>query len=1050
MKHLLTLLAAVLLSGAAWAQVTTSGMNGVVTEENGQPLVGATVVAVHVPSGTQYGAITNTDGRYNLQGMRPGGPYNVTVSYVGYQNVEFTDIFLQLGEAFTRDAFLRDNQQLETVVVVGTAQNRFNSSKTGAAQNFNSEAIASVPTISRSIYDIAGLNPQSTVNRGGGTSFGGANNRYNSFQIDGIVSNDVFGLTSTGTNGGQTGANPISLDAIEEIQVVVAPFDVRQSGFTGGGINAITKSGTNTFKGSAYSYYNDECFYGTTPGKEVGHRKNLDPQSTMIFGATLGGPIIKDKLFFFINGEYSKESYPASYYVDKTGSVSTEQLLQIANQYKALTGFDAGSHGKRDVDTKSGSLLARIDWNISQRNKLSVRYNFLDATKDKYFSNASKFYFGDASYLQSNRTHSLVAELNSRITDNLSNELRAGWTRVRDFRDPDSYAPYVEITVTNPVNEDKKQKNTVYLGTEYSSGANRLNQDIYTITDNLTWYKGNHAVTFGTHNEIYSMYNLFIQNNTGSWIFGSLDDFMANKPNTYKYNYSDEKLTGTKLWGPSFNAAQFGFYVQDEWKPSRNFTFTYGLRIDIPVFFSSPTVNKEFNNSEIARKNKVEVGQIPSAKVMWSPRLGFRWYADEAHNTLLRGGVGLFTGRVPFVWISNNFTNTGMELKASVANSKDGNDVPQLQPTPPTVSGMTKPDVCVVDKKFKYPQVFRANLAWEQHLGRGYRLTLEGLYTKTINNITVKNLIAEDKGHKVYAVSADAANEHNTTVFYDLDQSKYNSVIYMGNTSKGYSYSLTAKIEKAFDFGLYGSIAYTFGHAKSINDGTSSVAYSNYGYNYAVEHNNPELATSLFDIPHRIIAQVTYSRRYAKYFGSTLSLVYNAFSGQPYSYYFYSSGTALFNNNGFSGGNTLGYVPTETEIEQMNWVSDKDKENFREYVAGNSTMNKNRGRFSKRNAFRNAFEHHLDLHFAQDFYFGKMTGRKISVTLDIINFTNMLNRNWGAYYKNLYGITPLTVAKVTPDEKGNMTPTYSFYQPKIEIDDVFSRWHMQLGVRVVF
>lgn len=1052
MKKIFFLVISVFAFCAASAQITTSGMSGTVVDDQQQPLIGATVIAVHTPSGTQYGVATNTDGRYTLQGLRAGGPYKLTISYIGCQGIEFTDIQLPLGESITRDASLKSSTDLESVIIVSSAKDRFDASKTGAAQNFNAQAIANIPTISRSVADIAAMNPLSTVNKGGGTSLGGANNRYNSFQIDGIVSNDVFGLTSSGTNGGQAGVNPISLDAIEEIQVVIAPFDVRQSGFTGGGINAITKSGTNQFKGSAYAYYNNQDFYGTTPGKNIENRTPLTTQSSKIFGATIGGPIIKNKLFFFVSGEYTKETFPATYYVGQTkGSVQTEQLKQIAEQYEKFTGISAGSYGRRDVDTKAGSVMARVDWNINQNHKLSVRYNYLDATKDKYTSGTTSFYYGGASYLQSNKTHSVVAELNSRLGDKLFNEFRAGYTRVRDFRDPDSYGPQVTVTVNNKDANDKPQKNSIYLGTEYSSGANRLNQDIYTFTDNLTWYKGNHAVTFGTHNEIYKMYNLFIQNNTGSWSYDSIEDFMTDQASYYTYKFTDEATVGSKLWGPTFSAGQFGFYAQDEWKPNKNFALTYGLRIDIPVLFDSPTKNEGFNNSDIAKKYNAEVGQLPSTKVMWSPRIGFRWFTDDSHNTLLRGGVGIFTGRVPFVWLANAFTNTGVELMTS--SSGNGIAPPALSGTPSIVgdAGVGRPDINVIDKKFKYPQVFRANLALEQHLGRGYNLTVEALYTKTLNNVQFKNLLAEDNGKKVYAVSESASNANNTTVYYDLDQSKYNSAIYLTNTSKGYSYSFTARVEKMYNFGLYASASYTFGHVKSIFDATSSVAYSNYGYNYAREQNNPELGTSLFDVPHRIIAQVSYTKRYAKYFGSTISLVYNGSSGQAYSYYFYNAkGSSMFNNNGFNYGNTLGYIPTDAELNQMTWKSEADKTNFAEYINGDSYMRSHKGQFSKRNGMRNPFEHHLDLHFAQDFYFGAKTGRKIQVTLDIMNFGNLICRAWGSYYGNTYGVTPLTVTSVAKDEKGNVTPTYSFYQPKIKIDDIYSRWHMQIGARVVF
>ncbi len=1053
MKKLFLLMLTLFTLCAVRAQVTTSGMNGTVKDQSGQPLVGATVIAVHTPSGTQYGAVTNKNGRYNMQGMRIGGPYRVTISFVGYQSVAFTDINLLLGENITRDAALKDSQELEAVVIQANVD-RFDSNKTGAAQNFDSREIASVPTINRSIFDVTKFTPQSMAIKGSGTSFGGTNNRYNSFQIDGIVSNDIFGLTDSGTNGGQTGANPVSLDAIEEIQVVVAPFDVRQGGFTGGGINAITKSGTNHFKGSAYTYYNNEDFFGTTPGKDVKKRKKLTEQSSKVFGATIGGPIIKDKLFFFLAGEYSKNTYPSTYYPGYAGAnITVDEARRIADRYKALTGYDGGGYGGKDIDTKSGSLNARIDWNISREHKLTVRYNFLDASKDKYSSSANKYNFNGASWVQVNRTHSLVAELNSRLSDNVSNELRMGWTQVRDRRDVDNYLPYVIIQGVGG------GKSTATIGTEQYSGANALNQDIYTLSDNVTWYKGEHAVTFGTHNEIYKIYNLFLSNVTGTYTYNSLEDFEQNRANKYQYNYSDTSVTGgNPKWGPTFRAGQFAFYVQDEWKPGNDFSLTYGLRIDIPVIFDHPTVNEAFNASDRARKYDVRVGDTPKTRILWSPRIGFRWYLDEDHNTLVRGGAGIFTGRVPFVWLSNSFTNTGVEMKG-ITREVGKNGITEIPFTKDNIAeggSSGNPELNVTDRNFKYPQVLRVNLAVEQMFGNGWKAMLEGLYTKTLNNLLYKNLVADDLGKKLYAVSGELANSSNTATYYTSDTKANSAIYYLTNTNKGYTYSFSASLQKHFDFGLDIMAAYTFGHAYSLNDGTSSQAKSSWGKNYTTNSNSPALTYSLFDIPHRFIARVSYTKRYARYFGSTLSLVYECHSGQRYTLGY--TDKADTNGDGYYSNSPL-YIPTDKELTAMTFTdikngmtADEQRAAFRKYILADDYMKNHRGQFTERNGSQAPFEHNLDLHFAQDFYFGARTGRKIQVTLDIINFGNMLCRSWGAYYSSPYNwiLQPVTVTAITDDGKGNKTPSYQFTGAELSKDDIYSRWHMQLGVRVVF
>ncbi len=1035
---------------SAAAQATTSSISGAVSDAAGNKLQGAAVVARHELSGSEYGVYTDRNGYFNIQGMRTGGPYTVEISYIGYRSVVVNDIVLELGNTFELDTSLEPSTDLDAITVVSSADDRFNAAKTGAASNFSADDIANVPTVSRNIYDIARLTPQAVSPKFGGLSLGGMNNRYNSFLIDGMASNDMYGLTTTGTNAGLTSANPVPLDAIEEIQVTVAPFDVRYGCFTGGGINAITKSGTNEFAGSAYAYYNNQDFYGTTPGKGVAERTKLPTQSTQIYGVTLGGPIVKDKLFFFVNGEFGLEKYPSSYYPGYEGAaISAEEAGRIAARYNELTGYDGGGYGRRSIDRTSGSLIARLDWNINRSNTLSVRYNFIDGRKDEYENTPTAFLFNGTGYTSVSRSHTVSLELNSRISNKVHNEFRAGYTNVTDGRDSERQLPFVVIQGLGETGGS-----TAYIGTDRYANANSLDQHTTTITDNLSWYLGKHTLTFGTHNEIYHSHVVYVANALGAYTYNSLEDFENDLASKYEYNYTDASVTGSTTWGPKFDAAQFGFYVQDAWKPSDRFSLTYGIRADIPVIFGTPTVNETFNNSTIATENGVRTGNVPRTQVLWSPRVGFRWYADRNHRTLIRGGVGIFTGRVPFVWIVNNYSNTGIEQKGITRLGQTdayGNIVSTAQSfttTPaPTDDSDINPTIMVVDRNFRYPQVFRANLALEQRVGNGWLFTVEGLFSKTINNAAFSNLTISDQGNRIYAVDAASANEANTATYYTADKN-YSAVYYMTNTDKGYSYSISAAVERRFDFGLGIAAAYTFGHSYAIYDCTSSNQRSNWGYGYAANANSPELSFSSFDTPHKLTAQISYSRRYAKYFGSTISLVYQMYSGQRYSLC-YAENVDLNGDSFF--GTTLMYIPTEAELEKMSFADDTSKDKWNAFIEGDSYLRSHRGQYSQRNALQTPMEHRLDLHFAQDFYFGQKCMRKVQVSLDIINFGNLLCRDWGAYYSvSSSKLSPVKITSLTDDGQGNKTPVYQFSGASYGKDDVLSRWHMQLGVRVVF
>ena len=953
-----------------------------------------------------------------------------------------------------------------------------------------------MPTIDRSVYDVVKYTPQASINKTGGISFAGANNRYNSFQINGAVANDTFGLASSGTNGGQTGANPIALDAIEEIQVVVAPFDVRQGGFTGGAINANTKSGTNIVKGTFYTYYNNQDFIGTTAGKMSAGQKRTkyDTQMSETFGFTVGGPIVKNKLFLFVAGEYFKKSRP-NIYTPENGSYegredvklsspvyldgnvyetfNSELAQKVINYYEATYGVGntGETFSQHQVEDKFFNVLTRLDWNINDKNKLMLYYQYLDAKADIYSSGRYSYYFNNSGHKKVNFTNTLVAELNSRIDETFQNTLRLSAVRVRDHRE----VPY------NGANMYIKDNVYVNIGTEYSSGANSMASDTYTITDNLSWYLGTHELTIGTHNEIYSFNNLFLQYAFGGYTFNSLADFFANSIYQFNYRYSDPELTGGNTrWKATTHAAQFGFYVQDEWKPNRELTLTYGLRVDIPMLMNKPTENPAFNNKyltdgkmedgayvpykgverlSVSRLTGEKVGVVPYVTPLWSPRVGFRWFTDESHRTLFRGGAGLFTGRVPFVWLSNAYNNTGMEAKSvqvseSVLKNIDNFPLTSNPYKDIVLSGIAaaggKSTINTLNKNFKYPQVFRVNLGFEQVFAGGWKFTFDGLYSKTLNNVFFSNLAIEPTG-TVYAVNKAVANANNTAPYYNSTSvdTPYSAVIALKNTNKGYTYSFSGKLERHFDFGLDFMAAYTFGHAYSVNDGTSSVALSNWQYNYSVDTNAPEVSYSLFDKPHKVLAVVSYKTPvYLSGLRSTITLSYEGGSGQRYSYTMNESG-GDFNNDGRQG-NSVMYIPTADEIGQMSWTKPGDAAAFERFIRNDRYLSHHRGQWSKRYAGIANFENHFDVQFAQDFIYDKEHGRKFQVTVDLLNASNLLNRNWGLYNSGAYNLQILEIGGISVDDDGNATPSYHFNPQSISMGDFYSRWRLQLGFRLTF
>ncbi|MCC8095853.1 MAG: TonB-dependent receptor [Tannerellaceae bacterium] len=1053
MKKRVIFLLSILLSihSLIHAQVTTSSLTGKVIDMLNEPVFGATVQAVHEPSGTFYGVVTNQDGRYTIQGMRAGGPYKVQISYIGYETAVFTGVNLKLGETAEISVQLQDaSELLDEVLVLG--QSGVNATKTGAAMSMNAEQISNMPSITHGIADVIRLNPQVSVTNGGAMSFAGTNNRYNSFQIDGAMNNDVFGLTSNGSNGGQAGAQPVSMETIEQIQVNIAPFDVRQSGFTGGAINAITKSGTNTFSGSVYGFGNNQTLIGKKYKLMNGETSDkYDNQSEYQTGATFGGPIIKNKLFFFANYEKTNKTYPNAYGLgDAASNVDASEAQRIMNTIKQMAAEQGvtynGEFIDTDVYTKSDKAGLKLDWNISDKHKASIRWSLVSAKQLNSVSSASNLNASDYSYDFVSKTNTLIAELQSRISDNVSNEFRASYVRARDQRDPG--APFPMISISNVGN------GTLNIGNERSSMANALDQDIWSFTDNVTLYKGNHTWTFGTHNEFYKFSNLFIQDAYGTYYYNSVDDFYAGAINRYRFSQANVDVTGDPLWSAGFGAAQIGFYAQDKWNVTDNFDLTIGLRMDIPVFFDTPTENTGFNEYAASRGWDYKTNHKQNSTPMFSPRVGFRWKIDDYSKQVLRGGVGIFTGRIPFVWLSNNFSNTGIQL--STYNSYDTEDLSLvLDPNKQTqnankLSASGSQLINVFDKDFKFAQNLRVNLGLDFELG-GINWIAEAIYSKTLNDILYQNLAYDLTGETFGDVTGLAFDQRPmlTRITTGTD---YSEIYALSNTSKGYSYNMSLKGEKKFDFGLDVLASYTFTRSKSVNSGTSSVAQSNFAYNYIKGNpNDPELSFSAFNVPHRINASVFYNKSYGKSWTSVVGLIYTGNSGSPYSIYY--NGDL---NGDSSSGNDLIFIPTDAQIDQMPFIAtnaytvEEQRANMKAWIANDSYLSKHRGEYYERYADNEKFEHHFDFHFAQKYHFN--VGHRVhtvELSFDIINVGNMFNKSWGryssaggsaTYYSPITYNSSAQAFQFLHDADYNMR-SYS---------DYYSRWRGQIGLRYIF
>ncbi len=1050
LKRILPLLfAAFLFPFIMNAQVTTSSIVGTVKSEDGTPLAGATIKATHVPSGTAYATTAQSDGQFTIPNMRVGGPYKVEVTFVGYKSKTYNDLDLALGTPLGLNAVLVSEAKSLSEVTIALSRNAVMSpDHEGVATHITQQQLQNLPTVSRSIADFTRLTPQAvTVNSGSdgsslGTSFGGANNRYNQFSIDGANATDVFGLASSGTNGGQAGTNPIPLDAIDQVQVVLSPYDVRQGGFTGGGINAVTRSGTNQFHGSVYSYWQNQNMVG----KSVTTGLKLDKFTDKTYGFRLGGPIVKNKLFFFVNAELYKRSQPLGYNPAESGAgskFSMGALDSISTFLKSTYGYDPGSYTNFNKDRKSNSIFARIDWNISEKSKLTLRHSYEKSNDYNISRGASSITFGNGGYHFQDITNSSVIELNTNISSRRSNMLRITYNRIRDHRFSDPAFPTITIKAAGGL--------TYNIGGEQYSSANQLDQDNFTLTDNYNIYAGRHTITLGTDNQFYNTTNIFLRAFYGAYQYSSVNDFINDSiPDQYHVSYSN--VSDPNAPG-KIHFAQFGVYGQDKYDVSDNFHLTYGLRIDLPAYFNKPSANPTFNSSQIAIANNVATNKVPKSALLLSPRVGFNYDVNGKHQTQLRGGIGLFTGRVPFVWISNQYSNTGVESIKYDDYSPSANEVFNYDPKGahlgayiPSNPASAPSEIDVTSQNFKVPRTFRANLAVDHKLPWGLIGTLEGIFTKTINDITYQDI-------NTAAPTQSLTIGNSTRPLYSTTpiDASFGRVIMLKNTSKGYAYNFTAQLQRPFKKGFAISAAYTLGHSYAVNDGTSSQAVSNWRYVYTVNGlNNPELTRSNYDPGSRVIAYVTKVFKYGK-LSTSVGLVYTGQSGQTFSYAYYGD----VNGDDPGNSNDIMYVPASQAEAQLVYPDDWTK--LETFINSDSYLKAHKGQALERNGNRTPWENHFDLKIAEGLNIYKT--HKLEFTVDVFNVGNLLNKKWGrSYYVSYQETEPITLAKasqwISPTQ-----PTFTF-NPKYATDsntgkswsisDFTSRWNMKLGLRYSF
>jgi len=1037
-KLILSVLFTFLIGSLGFSQVTTSKIQGIITDDASNGLFGANVVAKHLPTGTVAGTMTLESGRFSLPNLRVGGPYTITFSYIGFKTIEYTDVYLDLGKAFDVSIKMVDeNEQLEEVVITSGRNSTFNNDRTGAETSVGRRELTKLPTISRSASDFYRLDPSAS-----GGSFGGRNDQFNNFTLDGSIFNNPFGLDAA-TPGGQTDAQPISLDAIEQISVSTAPYDVTLSGFTGASVNAVTKSGTNEVSGTVYGYFRNEDFTGS---KIKGEKIFVPKLEQTQYGFSVGAPIIKDKLFVFANFEKDDRTDLGQSWLPNrgTGSINESRVLEsdLMTVQSALSsiGYDTGAYEGFTHKSESTKGILKLDWNINENNRLALIYNFLDASKDKPahptalgFRGPSSqiLQFQNSGYQINNKIQSFLAELNSTLDDNVTNKFQIGYTHFDDFRNPMSQ-PMPAFRI-----QDGNGANYIVAGHEPFSINNKLDQKVFQITNNLNISKGNHNYTIGFSFEKFQFDNSF---NLGAYGFGDprgyvgaffgdfadmnafntaisnglLADAMANAKSVFNNNNSNDSWALAET-----NVGQLAFYAQDEWNVSDNFKISYGVRFDKPLFFDSKEKAQDVidfpgnfydpsipyidpSNGETVFFDSTE---MPTNEFLVSPRLGFNWDVKGDKSFQIRGGTGLFTGRFPFVWLGNQIANPNVWFYQ------------------------------VVDPDFKFPQVWRTSFGADKRLDNDIVLTADLAFTNDVNGAHVQNWGLNNPSGTLNGVD-------NRRIYLAGDIG--NNAYVFTNSSKGKSFNATLKAQKTFENGLYTSLAYNYLDSKDVNSIEAEITGDAFVFNPSLNNvNDARLAHSKYGDKHRVIGIVSKSWTYGSndQWNTSLSTVFEYAQGGRFSYTYGGD----INNDG-SGLNDLIYVPTSSEINQMTFSGAGQAQAFDNFISQDDYLSEIRGQYAERYGALAPWRGKWDVKFIQEYKLSD--DNSIQFSIDILNFGNMVNSDWGLVQQ------PNAVQPIGVSVDGSGNPIYSFNsnlnESYVYDASLLSRWQMQFGLRYIF
>ncbi len=1103
-KILFLLLSALAFQFTVNAQVTTSSMSGTVKNAKNEALIGATITATHVPTGTVYNVQSRANGRFDITNMNNGGPYKIEVSYVNYTKEVKEDVYLSLGETFRND-FTMNLASVSLSEVTVAAKSKLNlDSKGGTSSSIGRDKIELTTAVGRNIQDYIKVTPFARTLNGneGAITIAGQNNRYNSFYIDGAINNDVFGLANSGTNGGQTGASPISIDAIDQFQVMISPYDASIGNFTGGGINAVTKSGTNKITGSVYYFFRNEKLAGKNPTQRKDTAQRFPAFKNKTYGFNVGGPIIKNKLFYFLSAEQQRDETPQLFdfgtYRGNTNTVAGVEAIKsfVRSTYGYEMGDWQSTTRKLDVDR----ITAKIDWNITSKHRLTLsgRYNKAVSTSPS-LSSSTSINFSNGGVKFPSRTTAFAFELKSTLRRNINNRLLATYSDVLDDRSIIG-DPFPRVSLNDG-------SGTIAFGGDNSSTQNLLTQKNLSIVDNLKVNIKNHTITLGVDYERFKVFNVFIQNTYGNYTYSTtgtapniltgVQKFLANNvaPTSYLLGFpnTDKNLDDGTGAGAKFEVSKLAFFVADEIKVGNNLTLNIGLRADKWKFLTDPYTDNYTNDSAIVQYAKyydlkgARSGQKPKFPISLSPRLGFTYKIPD-QQVVVRGGIGVFTGRLPLVWPGGTYNNNGYFVGGYSANTAALNiirfrwnpaDLPGSVWTPTQVGqGFTKGPLNLISQEFKMPKLVRASLAFDKNFGSGWTGTFETLVSKNVNEVYYTNInILPPIGVSLGAGSRTVygLNPGSTTATAQVPianngtgSNPYDNAILVSNNTtgkKGFAYNFNVGIDKRSAKGINFGASYSFGNSLVGNEGTSSVNLSQWRFIETVNgRNSIGLSSSDFDQSHRILSTLSKKFTYLKgKMATTISLTYIGQSGSPLSYT-YASGSAV-RDDGTAGGNDLIYIPTAAELQGQTFIANtvsgitytpqQQKDALETYLTNDKYLSKNRGKFADRNGARLPFTHNLDLKIAQDFTLkvGKQV-YQLQFTWDVYNFGNLLNRDWGKQYfagNDQFGLINFAGYVAA----NNLTPQYRF-NPNITTPYNFNnsatpgyanRWVSQVGLR---